>query len=353
MAQLSVIVPVYNVQEYLREALDSVLDQTLADIEVVCVDDGSTDSSGKILDEYAAADARVRVIHQDDLGVSAARNRGIAASSAPVLCFLDPDDALAPQAAERIVETFGAYDPDLLVYGAEAIDEQNASVWLRDHLASRDASFEGFDARILFTENTRPFIWRIACARRMFEERGLSFAEGLNLGEDQLFCMCAYPLAQRVRMISDVLYRYRPSRPGSLMSKVATGSPEQLRTHLQVVRRAFARWDELGILDENRDLMLGWLVEFVLYDALRLADGPCRALFDEAAELLAGYWDAEDLVLHTHLAAPVWAIVRMSVRHAPLPAWRRMELMVRYYRHREGLKALMVRFARGGAEFSA
>ena len=352
MAQLSIIVPVYNVEEYLREALDSVLDQSLEDIEVVCVDDGSTDSSGKILDEYAAADARIRVIHQPDLGVSCARNRGVAASSAPVVCFLDPDDCLAPQAAACIVETFAAYDPDLLVYGAEVIDDQNASVWLLDHLSSRDASFEGFDPNILFTENTRPFIWRIACARRMFSERGLAFAEGLNLGEDQLFCMCAYPLAQRVRMISDSLYRYRPSRPGSLMSKVAAGSPEQLRTHLEVVRRAYARWDELGILDENRDLMLGWLVEFVLYDALRLPDAACAALFAEAGDLLTSYWGSDDIVLHSRLAGPVWAIVRMSVRHAPLPSWRRMELMVRYYRHREGLKALAVRFVRGGAEFS-
>ncbi len=90
--KLSIVIPVYNVELYLAECLDSVLAQTLRDIEVVCVDDGSTDGSGRILDEYASRDPRVRVFHQDNSGVGPARNRGIDEARGEFIAFMDPDD---------------------------------------------------------------------------------------------------------------------------------------------------------------------------------------------------------------------------------------------------------------------
>ena len=89
----SIIIPVYNVAPYLRECLDSVLAQTFTDWEAICIDDGSTDGSGEILDEYAAKDKRFRVIHQKNAGVSAARNSGIDAANGEYVTFLDGDDA--------------------------------------------------------------------------------------------------------------------------------------------------------------------------------------------------------------------------------------------------------------------
>lgn len=89
----SIIIPVYNVAPYLRECLDSVLAQTFTDWEAICIDDGSTDGSGEILDEYAAKDKRFKVIHQKNAGVSAARNAGIDAAGGEYVTFLDGDDA--------------------------------------------------------------------------------------------------------------------------------------------------------------------------------------------------------------------------------------------------------------------
>ena len=88
---ISIIIPVYNVAPYLRECLDSVLAQTFADWEAICVDDGSTDGSSAMLDEYAAKDKRFRVIHQPNAGVSAARNRALNEATGELLCFLDAD----------------------------------------------------------------------------------------------------------------------------------------------------------------------------------------------------------------------------------------------------------------------
>ena len=92
MAEVSIIVPVYQVESYLRKCLDSILAQTFTDFELILVDDGSTDRSGQICDEYAEMDERVKVIHQQNRGVAAARNNGIACANGDYLCFVDADD---------------------------------------------------------------------------------------------------------------------------------------------------------------------------------------------------------------------------------------------------------------------
>ena len=99
--EISVIVPVYNVEKYLRRCVDSILAQTFGDLEILLVDDGATDASGAICDEYAAADPRVRVIHKENGGLSDARNAGIEAAEGDYLCFIDSDDFVA----ETMLET--------------------------------------------------------------------------------------------------------------------------------------------------------------------------------------------------------------------------------------------------------
>ena len=92
--KLAILIPVYNAEKYLRECLDSVLAQTFPDWEAICVDDGSTDGSGAILDEYAAKDGRFRVIHQKNAGVSAARNAALDVAKGEWVCFVDADDVI-------------------------------------------------------------------------------------------------------------------------------------------------------------------------------------------------------------------------------------------------------------------
>lgn len=99
---VSIIVPVYNVEEYLRECVDSVLNQTYSDVEVILVDDGSTDQSGNICDEYAKMDSRIKVIHKKNRGVSSARNTGIETASGERIIFVDSDDCIHPQFAGKL-----------------------------------------------------------------------------------------------------------------------------------------------------------------------------------------------------------------------------------------------------------
>lgn len=102
---VSVIIPVYNVQAYLRETLESVIGQSYHNLEILIVDDGSQDGSGEICDQYAATDSRIRVFHQRNAGVSAARNVGLDAITGQAVMFLDSDDVYHPEIVKTMVET--------------------------------------------------------------------------------------------------------------------------------------------------------------------------------------------------------------------------------------------------------
>ena len=112
---VSVIIPVYNVSPYLRESLDSVISQTYTNLEIIAVDDGSTDDSGRICDEYAEKDTRIKVIHQANRGLSAARNAGLNAMTGEYVAFLDSDDALYPEMVECMVKGMEKNAADIAV----------------------------------------------------------------------------------------------------------------------------------------------------------------------------------------------------------------------------------------------
>ncbi len=112
---VSVIVPVYNVKPYLNEALDSVINQTYKNLEIILIDDGSTDGSGEICDEYAARDNRIIVIHQTNQGLSAARNVGLDIMQGSIVSFLDPDDAFCPNIIETMLKAMHKEEVDVVV----------------------------------------------------------------------------------------------------------------------------------------------------------------------------------------------------------------------------------------------
>ncbi|MDD6237531.1 MAG: glycosyltransferase family 2 protein, partial [Clostridiales bacterium] len=117
MPKISVIMPVYNSEQFLRMAVDSVLNQTFEDFELIMVDDGSKDQSGAICDEYAQKDARVKVIHQENGGICAARNTGMKAAEGEYLAFIDNDDEYLPNLLEENYALAQEYDADVVKYG--------------------------------------------------------------------------------------------------------------------------------------------------------------------------------------------------------------------------------------------
>ena len=105
MAKISIIIPVYNVEKYLQQCIDSLLSQTLSDIEIICIDDASQDASGKILNDYAARDDRMKVIHADEnMGTLRARIKGITDAAGQYVMFVDSDDYLEVSACEELLK---------------------------------------------------------------------------------------------------------------------------------------------------------------------------------------------------------------------------------------------------------
>lgn len=113
MSSVSVVIPVYNVEEYLKECLDSVVNQTYGDLEILLVDDGSTDGSSKICDSYAARDSRITVVHQANAGLSAARNKGIDLASSKYITFIDSDDVIALNFIELLMNKIESENADI------------------------------------------------------------------------------------------------------------------------------------------------------------------------------------------------------------------------------------------------
>ena len=114
--KVSVIIPVYNTQPWLRECLDSVLCQTLGDFEVICVDDGSTDQSGSILQDYAAKDSRFHILSQSNKGQSAARNAGLKVARGEYVYFLDSDDYIEPDLLETACQEMDSKNLDIVFF---------------------------------------------------------------------------------------------------------------------------------------------------------------------------------------------------------------------------------------------
>ena len=119
--KVSVIIPVYNVEQYLNQCLDSVINQTLKDIEIICVDDGSTDNSFKMLEEYAQKDNRIKVIHQKNKGAAAARNEGLYIAQGKYLSFLDSDDFFEIDMLEQMYNCAEKYNTDIVVCKSKVI----------------------------------------------------------------------------------------------------------------------------------------------------------------------------------------------------------------------------------------
>ena len=275
MCVASIVVPVYNVATYLDDCLESLLAQTCADIELICVDDGSTDESGALLDAWATRDGRISVVHKPNGGLSSARNAGIERARGSYVLFVDSDDALEPDAVECLLEAFERTGADVVTFGASCFDGE-PTPWLQRCLSPREALFESFSPSILTDEASNPFAWRTAVRLDWLRVDGPLFDEDIRYGEDTVWHFSLYPAAPSVALIPNKLYRYRLGRAGSLMGEHGQGSSQRIADHVSVVEHVFAVWDEKGYLRSWGSELVSWSVDYVLYAALRQAPGEER-----------------------------------------------------------------------------
>ena len=201
---ISVIVPVYNVENYLHKCVDSILKQTLSDIELILVDDGSPDGSGAICDEYAQKDSRVKVIHKPNGGVSSARNAGIEAARGEWLCFVDGDDYIDA----TYLEDFGVNytDADLYMQGYRKVKNENIL---------SEYSFIGLESseiEVVLAYSETHYIINSPCFKLyknvLVKENNLRFDQSISYGEDHLFSLTYIYYIQKISLINKNGYYY-------------------------------------------------------------------------------------------------------------------------------------------------
>ncbi len=216
---VSVIIPIYNVEKYLRECVDSVLAQTYTDLEIILVDDGSPDNCGAICDEYAARDSRIKVIHKKNGGLSDARNAGLKIARGEYIYFLDSDDYIRNDAVEKLVKSAEVQKPDIIFFNAVLFfdDGPNTSdAWIHkgDYPPCRGNEMLG--RRIANVEWLPGVPIHFYSADFLRRER-LIFKKGI-LYEDQLFSAFAFLRAKKVCFLGEPLYYYRTRRSDSIMN---------------------------------------------------------------------------------------------------------------------------------------
>lgn len=295
MATISIIVPVYNVEEYLALTLESAINQTYQDIEIICVNDGSTDNSLSILEAAALKDARIQIITKENGGLSSARNAGIQQAQGQYVCFLDSDDLLEPQACEVIVNTFKETNADVVTYGATPYPEFRGYTWLNEVLSPRDVVYDEFRPSLLFEESSCPFVWRTACKTDFLKKHNLCFDEKLAFGEDQVFHFAVYPRSSKTVLISSKLLKYRVSRQGSLMFLRKKSVPEKIADHLAIVEEILKDWSLLGLTRKYSGEIILWSADFILPELVHQKVEAKKQLYPVLKKIWATYLPHEDL----------------------------------------------------------
>ncbi len=259
---VSIIIPVYNVEKYIRICLDSVLNQTYENIEIILVDDGSTDASSSICDEYANKDLRIKVIHKKNEGVSIARNVGIDIATGDYLCFADSDDILMPDYVEYLMWMIEQNDVEIAVTTSFFTTFEKSKSY-KDNI--NNVSGEDAVAAILY------YHIPIGCYCKMFSRRFLNvnhirFLPDVYIGEGFNFNVEAFSRAKKVAIGHKKVYYYRRDNMGSAMTYFKIEKARMALKAIDIIRERliiksdkllracdFAKWHTSGD-------MLNWMV---------------------------------------------------------------------------------------------
>lgn len=218
---MSIVIPVYNVENYLEECLDSVVNQTYQNLEVIAINDGSTDDSGKILKKYSQQYEFIKVIYQENSGNSVARNQGIQNASGKYIYFLDSDDYILPETINNLVDTMEKNKLDLIRFGAEPFLD-GADYKLDKNLYDYSKFFEHgkiYDKKEFLRASIRGFSpspCLYILKKDLLEQNNIHFYPGI-MHEDELFSLLVY-LHTNCAMYDTNLYYKRRYREGSIMT---------------------------------------------------------------------------------------------------------------------------------------
>ena len=272
---LTYIVPVFNVDLYLSRCIESLRRQTLRDIEIICIDDGSTDESPKLLEAFAARDKRIKVIHKSNEGVGVARNVALSMVRGKYVAFVDGDDWIHPEAAMVSVSTAEKNALDFCSYDITAFNHITRDVipiyWsIANHVkvlpVNKVATMEEFSHLMIHASAC------LAVYRKSFlDEVGFKFTD-LKLGEDLTFTMTLWPLARRFMLLRNPFYYYRRGQSCSAVSNLTAGVVSQSADDAQIAMmeallRLYQNVYKVQYSEKKQKLFKGRVLADILYYA--------------------------------------------------------------------------------------
>lgn len=246
MNRLSVIVPIYNAEKYLKRCVASILSQSWQDLELILVDDGSKDGSGQLCDELASSDERCKVIHKPNGGVSSARNAGLAAATGEFVAFVDSDDYCAPDMYEKLfAKVEGGIDivqcDFMLDYGTSKIEERLYDVDETDKVRTlSNFILSGMGGGCV----------NMIIRRELLVENDLKFPEKISGGEDFLFVLRLLTFAGRIAKVREPLYYYDRTNEASITHTVTADSTVRL---LKGYEEGIAFLKEQNLFEQLKD----------------------------------------------------------------------------------------------------
>lgn len=267
--KVSIIIPVYNAEAYLGDALDSVLKQSLHEIEIICVDDGSEDRSPEILREYADKDDRLILLHQENKGAGTARNLGLQAAKGEYLLFLDADDLFKPELAEHSYLRAKEQNADICVFASENYNNEtgiytpNPRCLRKEYCPKELFNWHDFPDSIF--RFTRPNPWTKLFRRDFVLQNDLEFQELPN-ANDVAFVFTALAVAERITILDEVLVSYRINNPNSLQGSTKTDP----LAFYEAIRELKSRLLKFGIYGELESAFLRQVAGLIAYNLNRL-----------------------------------------------------------------------------------
>ena len=252
--KISIIVPVYNTESYLKQCIDSIRNQSMYEIEIILVDDGSQDGCGEICDRYAESDSRIEVIHQTNQGLSAARNAGLDIARGEYIMFVDSDDWVEPDFCKIPYKLAERNQMDMVLFGYRTIDEERDHPYHYTNVPSR-GSDEWPDTGPIKRENAVHFIfhfgnnlfaWSKMYSRRLLEQ--IRFIPG-RCYEDHPFTAEVILNAGRILYTDEELYNYR-RREGSITK---TNSRKNMVDYYEMMLLASKSLESHGFTSEAKD----------------------------------------------------------------------------------------------------
>lgn len=253
---VSIIVPVYNAEKYLNRCVDSILSQAMTDFELLLIDDGSKDNSGRICDEYATKDARVRVFHKPNGGVSSARNLGLDNAIGKWITYVDADDRCSCEYLEHLLAKTDE-ETDLILSYAVVCDSLSETAEAYPEYRVNATNFERLFVDSDMHWHTSP--WAKLYRASIIYENGLRFNELMHIGEDADFLFSFMLITDKIYVSSGTDYYYTCDVSGSLTKRINTIDSElaSYRTIRYLVNRII---QQKNIKDNRAIENLGWLV---------------------------------------------------------------------------------------------